>query len=317
MPSTNNAPKPWDTDDIDKWKIDPFLPTDNVSGNLAEESSFIILFPKYREVYLREAWPGVTKALKNLGIACALDLVNGSMEVKTVSCFILTKKTWDPAAILKARDLIKLLARSVPAPEALRVLQDDVAADVIKIRNLVNNKEKFVKRRQRLLGPNAATLKALQLLTNTFIQVQGNTVSAIGGYKGLKEVRRVVEDTMFNIRDPLLKNESWDRFLPNYKKRSLSKRLKPHKVSEKKPYTPFPPAAEPSKVDLQLEAGEYHIGRDAKKRMAQEERLEKQKTKKEEKKREREKDFIAPDEPAVDGGEQRRKKRKTKVPEDE
>ncbi|KAI0857889.1 ribosomal RNA assembly protein KRR1 [Xylaria cubensis] len=328
MPSTNNAPKPWDTDDIDKWKIDPFLPADNAGGNLAEESSFIVLFPKYREVYLREAWPGVTKALKNLGIACTLDLVNGSMEVKT------TKKTWDPAAILKARDLIKLLARSVPAPEALRVLQDDVAADVIKIRNLVNNKEKFVKRRQRLLGPNAATLKALQLLTNTYIQVQGNTVSAIGGYKGLKEVRRVVEDTMRNIhpiyqikelmvkrelaKDPLLKNESWDRFLPNYKKRSLSKRLKPHKVSEKKPYTPFPPAAEPSKVDLQLEAGEYHIGRDAKKRIAQEERLEKQKAKKEEKKREREKDFIAPDEPAVDGGEERKKKkRKTKAQDDE
>ncbi|KAI0200384.1 ribosomal RNA assembly protein KRR1 [Astrocystis sublimbata] len=324
MPSTNNAPKPWDTDDIDKWKIDAFTPADNVGGNLAEESSFIVLFPKYREVYLREAWPGVTKALKNLGIACTLDLVNGSMEVKT------TKKTWDPAAILKARDLIKLLARSVPAPEALRVLQDDVASDVIKIRNLVNNKEKFVKRRQRLLGPNAATLKALQLLTNTYIQVQGNTVSAIGGYKGLKEVRRVVEDTMANIhpiyqikelmvkrelaKDPLLKNESWDRFLPNYKKRSLSKRLKPHKVSQKKTYTPFPPAAEPSKVDLQLEAGEYHIGRDAKKRMAQEERLEKQKVKKEEKKREREKDFIAPDEPT---GEERKKKRKTKVQDDE
>ncbi|KAI1304471.1 ribosomal RNA assembly protein KRR1 [Xylaria venustula] len=311
MPSTNNAPKP--TDDIDKWKIDPFLPADNVGGNLAEESSFIVLFPKYREVYLREAWPGVTKALKNLGMS--------------------TKKTWDPAAILKARDLIKLLARSVPAPEALRVLQDDVASDVIKIRNLVNNKEKFVKRRQRLLGPNAATLKALQLLTNTYIQVQGNTVSAIGGYK----VRRVVEDTMHNVRyvqscqmanltkqmltavfsrDPLLKNESWDRFLPNYKKRSLSKRLKPHKVSEKKPYTPFPPAAEPSKVDLQLEAGEYHIARDAKKRMAQEERLEKQKLKKEEKKRDREKDFIAPDEP-VDGEQHKKKKRKTKTSDEE
>ncbi|KAI0401816.1 ribosomal RNA assembly protein KRR1 [Xylaria palmicola] len=325
MPSTNNAPKPWDTDDIDKWKIDPFLPTDNVGGTLAEESSFIVLFPKYREVYLREAWPGVTKALKNIGIACTLDLVNGSMEVKT------TKKTWDPAAILKARDLVKLLARSVPAPEALRVLQDDVAADVIKTRNLVNNKEKFVKRRQRLLGPNAATLKALQLLTNTYIQVQGNTVSAIGGYKGLKEVRRVVEDTMRNIhpiyqikelmvkrelaKDPLLKNESWDRFLPNYKKRSLSKRLKPHKVSEKKSYTPFPPAPEPSKVDLQLEAGEYHISRDAKKRMAQEERMEKQKAKKEEKKREREKDYVAPDEP-VDG-ERKKKKRKTKTQDEE
>ncbi|KAI0154930.1 ribosomal RNA assembly protein KRR1 [Xylariaceae sp. FL1272] len=323
MPSTQNRDKPWDTEDIDKWKIDAFKPEDNAAGTLAEESSFVVLFPKYRETYLREAWAGVTRALKNLGIACQLDLVLGQMEVKT------TKKTWDPAAILKARDLIKLLARSVPAPEALKILDDEMACDIIKIRNLVNGKEKFVKRRQRLLGPNGQTLKALQLLTNTYLQVQGNTVSAIGGYKGLKEVRRVVEDTMHNVhpiyqikelmvkrelaKDPLLANESWDRFLPNYKKRSLSKRKVPFKVSEKKTYTPFPPAQEQSKIDKQLEAGEYHIGKEAKKRMAQEERMDRQKKAKELKKREREAEFVAPEEE----GERKKRKRKSKKDDEE
>ncbi|KAL7628918.1 ribosomal RNA assembly protein krr1 [Parahypoxylon ruwenzoriense] len=325
MPSTHKKDKPWDTDDIDKWKVEPFKPSDNAGGTFAEESSFAVLFPKYREVYLKQAWPGVTKALQQHGIACTLDLVEGCMTVKT------TRKTFDPAAILKARDLVKLLARSVPAPQALRILQDDVACDIIKVRNLVRNKDKFIKRRQRILGPGGQTLKALELLTQTYILVQGNTVSALGPYKGLKEVRRVVEDCMANVhpiyqikelmikrelaKDPELAHENWERFLPNYKKRSLSKRIVPYKVTDKskKVYTPFPPPQEKSKVDLQIEAGEYHIGKEAKKRIAQEERMEKQKVKQEEKKRQREQDFIAPEE---NGAERKKKKRKTKVGEE-
>lgn len=288
-----------------------------MAGTFAEESSFACLFPKYREIYLKQAWPLVTKALEKRGIACTLDLVEGRMEVKT------TRKTFDPAAILDARDLIKLLARSVPVQQAVKILDDEVACDVIKIRNLVRNKDRFVKRRQRILGPNGSTLKALELLTNCYILVQGNTVSAMGNYKGLKEVRRVVEDCMNNIhpiyhvkelmikrelaKDPNLKNENWDRFLPHFKKRTLSRRRVPHTITDKskKVYTPFPPPQEKSKVDLQIESGEYFLAKQAKERVKQQERLEKQKEKKSEREKERAQAFVPPKEHR---GERRKRK---------
>ena len=237
-----------------------------------------------------------------------------------------TRKTYDPAAILNARDLIKLLSRSVPAPQAIKILEDGTACDVIKIRNLVRNKERFVKRRQRILGPNGTTLKALELLTQTYIFVQGNTVSVMGPYPGLKEVRRVVTDCMVNIHpiyhikelmikrelraDPTLANENWDRFLPHFKKRTLSKRKKPAKITDKskKVYTPFPPPREKSKIDLQIESGEYFLGKQAKERRAKEEREHRQREKAAEKRIEKEGDFVPPEE----DGEKRAKKRKRK-----
>jgi len=169
-------------------------------------------------------------------------------------------------------------------------------------------------------------LKALELLTGCYILVQGNTVSAMGTFKGLKDVRRVVEDCMKNIhpiyhikelmikrelaKDPELKNESWDRFLPQFKKRTLSKRRKPFIVNDKtkKVFTPFPPPREKSKIDLQMESGEYFLSKQAKERQEKERRQEKMSEKMEEKAKERQKEFVPPKEAEV--GRKKKKKRK-------
>jgi ribosomal RNA assembly protein len=109
----HDKPKPWDHEGINHWEVEPFRPEYNPVG-LLEESSFACLFPKYREKYLRGAWPAITRALKEVGIGCELNVVEGSMTVRT------TRKTYDPYVIIKARDLIKLLSRSVPAPQVPR-----------------------------------------------------------------------------------------------------------------------------------------------------------------------------------------------------
>lgn len=308
--SDSDSDVPTSTEPVDNaWsmKVPDFKPNDNPHG-LLEESSFATLFPKYREKYLKEYWPLVQKTLSEYNVKAELDLIEGSMLVKT------TRKTWDPYIIIKARDMIKLMARSVPYEQAKRVLEDEIGCDIIKIGNMVSKKEKFVKRRQRLIGPNAATLKSIELLTNCYVLVQGTTVAALGPYKGLQQVREIVADTMENVhpiynikalmikrelmKDPKLCNEDWGRFLPKFKNKNISKRKQPKVKKVKKEYTPFPPPMPLSNIDKQLESGEFFMKDFEKKAKQQQERREKQAISAKAQTERRNKDLVAPKENA-------------------
>ncbi|EME30551.1 KRR1 small subunit processome component [Galdieria sulphuraria] len=301
--------KPWDSEDIDHWKVEEFTPEQS-SFPFLEESSFSTLFPQYREAYLRQVWPTVTKSLDTYSISCELDLVKGAMVVRT------TAKTWDPYIIFKARDLIKLLARSVPVQQALKILRDDMQCDIIKISNFTRNKERFVKRRQRLIGSNGATLKAIELLTQCYVLVQGSTVAAMGSYKGLKQVRRIVEDCMRNIhpiyniktlmikrelaKDPILSKESWDRFLPKFKKKNPKKKRKvPKNTKKDESDNPFPPPQMPRKIDLEMESGEYFLHEKQKQLRQRQERKKREEEKQLEKRKQKEREYIPPKEDNV------------------
>jgi len=248
-----------------------------MQSRLLEESSFSTLFPRHREQYLRQIWPLFEKHLKVYGIVGILDLREGSMTVKT------TRKTWDPWAIMNARDAMKLIARSVPLEQAIKVFNDGVFMDIIKIGN-ATSKPRFVKRRLRLIGPNGQTLKAIELLTECYVLVHGNTVAAMGPLNGLKNVRSIVEGCMKNIhpiysikrlmilreleKNPELKGENWERFLPTFKQKNVQRKVrKVNKEKKKKDKSIFPPEQTPRKEDIALESGEYFLSNPQKERI--------------------------------------------------
>jgi ribosomal RNA assembly protein len=98
-------------------------------------------------------------------------------------------------------------------------------------------------------------------------------------------------------KDPVLANQSWDRFLPKLPKKSLSKRRKPHVINEKKKDKPiFPPPQQPRKIDLEMESGEYFLKGWEKKVKEKEGKDVVRLEKKREREEERKKDFVPPKE---------------------
>lgn len=270
----------------------------------------------------------------------------------------------------------------MPHQQAVRILDDEVQCDIIKIGNIVRAKERFVKRRDRLVGPNGSTLKAIELLTQCYVLVHGNTVAAMGPFKGIKQVRahraarrascrasrptaaarraprqvrRIAEDCMRNYhpiyhiktlmirreleKDESLRHENWERFLPNFKKANPKKPKAPAKggggggggggfgaaaagdaagsvraavdgasvlaptggaapaagkAKGKKAYTPFPPSQPQSKVDAQLESGEYFLSEAEKESRKKAARSRKQHETVSLRQQEREQRFVAP-----------------------
>ncbi|GIX63619.1 ribosomal rna assembly protein mis3, putative [Babesia caballi] len=79
--------------------------------------------------------------------------------------------------------------------------------------------------------------------------------------------------------------ENWERFLPQFKKRSVKRRKV--KVVKKKSTGLLLPEQTPRKEDLQLESGEYFLLEEERQRRKQQEKLESQRSKGLEKRRQK------------------------------
>jgi len=208
----------------------PKLIREEVKFSFLEESEMKILFPKAREKYIKQQETLMRSILKTIFIDLEIDYKMGSMAVKTNS------KTFDPYSIILAKNFIAAVARFVPVPEARILIEDESKVmALVKLKSYNLPRERKLRRVQRLIGPNSATLKAIQVLTSTKLFFGKNTIVIIGSHRGLREAENVIHDTMSNIhpvysvKELMVKRElskredlkevSWKPYLPTYKKR--------------------------------------------------------------------------------------------------
>lgn len=96
-------------------------------------------------------------------------------------------------------------------------------------------------------------------------------------------------------RNPAMRSENWERFLPKFKKRNV-KRRKPKKVTKKAEENVFPPPQQPRKVDVELETGEYFLKQTERRQARLEKRLEREAEAATQRRIERERAFEPPKE---------------------
>lgn len=94
-------------------------------------------------------------------------------------------------------------------------------------------------------------------------------------------------------KDANLATENWERFLPKFQKKNVKRKKA---VIVKKPdYTPFPPPQQPSKVDLQLESGEYFLSQCQKQQRKAADQQEQQQQRVVQRQQDRLKAFVPPE----------------------
>merc|ERR1712141_54258 len=84
--------------------------------------------------------------------------------------------------------------------QAVKIFDDNTFCEVVPLgKGKRCSKDIYVKRRQRIMGPNGSTLRALEILTDCYIMVQGNTACIMGPFRGVDEAQEIIRDCMSNV----------------------------------------------------------------------------------------------------------------------
>lgn len=228
-----------------------------IKHQFIETSSFEVLFPKHREIYLKSIENFAIKACELKKIKFEIDYTKFIMKVST------TDKTRDPYIIIKANEMIQLLGRGVLLENAIKILEDGIASEIIPARLLCSTEKTFERRRERISNPKV--LKSIELITKTHVLISNKTVCIVGEYRGVYEAKNIIIKGFenihpaFELKKLIIKRKlgkdnvegDWERFLPNIKKTHSKKKKIFRETGD------MPEEIRERKEDKEMQTGEY------------------------------------------------------------
>ncbi len=101
----------------------------------------------------------------------------------------------DPAAVLKARDIVLAIGRGFSPERARRLLREDTFLGVVDIKLAGGHRDKAALRRirSRLIGTGGRARSRIEELSGCSMSVYGSTVALIGKEDQLERATRAVE----------------------------------------------------------------------------------------------------------------------------
>lgn len=257
-----NDPNAW-------WNTNTFTPDMN-KNSFVETSSFMILFSRYRLKYMNDNLPEITRLFENtLKLKLESDFKKGVFTVST------TNQTFDPFAIINGKNILDLMSKGCDFGVAKTILDAGISFDVIKLSRYCSNDEILKNRKQRLIGPNGSTMKAIELTTKCQLSLYAKYAVLVGPISSLNRAQKVVKETMENIhpvynikklmvmqeleKDPSMAEKSWAEYLPKFEKTKSKTKATKKTLKKKDAYTPFPKPIEKSDVQKKIESGQYFL----------------------------------------------------------
>ncbi len=112
------------------------------------------------------------------------------VDSKTGDVGIASKEEGDYMA-LKARDIVKAIARGFSPDRAMQLRSDDIYLELLDVRDFVGKSTKHVRRiRARLIGTDGKTRRIIEELTGAEMSIFGNSVAIIGDIQSLDVAKR-------------------------------------------------------------------------------------------------------------------------------